>query len=203
MSALIPSGTPVSRTLLAKLIIGVSAVVALATSGPPPWTATEEQQLRVALNERSEQRVLLTIELTGPLYQGTYSGSVELTAVADRAASDFSLEARSLTPDALALGSFDAPQPDAGSAPDGGASTRVVQPSLESPDRASLQMRLACTELEAERPEACLAQAEIRLARESARGLDARLSVSVHLQGYYGPDRPPGTLMIDLQELAP
>lgn len=197
MSTLTPP--PVPRTLLAKLVIGISALVALATSAPPPWTATAAGELRVALDDSGEQRVLLSIELTGPLYQGAYAGTVEVTAVTDRAASDFSLEARVLTTGALAIDSFAAPALDAGA--DGGASTLTVQPSLESPDRASLSFTLTCTQLEFPRPESCLAQAELLLARQSARPLSARLSVTTTLTGGGGSDRPPGTSTIDLQEI--
>jgi len=202
MSALSQSAPRVPRALLAKLIIGISAIVALATSAPPPWTTTEGQELRVVLDDRSEQRVLLSIEITGPLYQGAYGGLVDVTAVADRAASDFSLEARLLTPDTLAVDSFSALQPDSGAEPDGGADTLTAQPSLESPDRASLQLGLPCIQLE-ERPESCLARAELRLARESARPLTAQLSVITRLMGGDGSDPPPGSVTIDLQELAP
>ena len=43
---------PGLRPFFAKLVIAVSGVVAVATSAPPRWNATEESELLVSLDER-------------------------------------------------------------------------------------------------------------------------------------------------------
>jgi hypothetical protein len=83
--------------VLAKLVICVSAVVAVATSRALPWVVEDEQLLRVALDVRSQQQLILSVELGGELYADTFGEGVALTATANRGAADFKLSARSLT----------------------------------------------------------------------------------------------------------
>lgn len=183
------------QTLLAKAIIGLSAIVALATSDVPSWRTTDELRLQVLLDERSEQRLLLTLEVSGRLYEDLASTEIQLDVTTDRAASDFVLEARSLTPDTLEVLTF--------GAPDAGAEGLAVRPSLESPNRASLSFTLTCAQVELEeRPESCFAQAEIRVARESERPVLANVVVTTLSTGG-GPDQPDGNFTVNLEEIGP
>ena len=195
MSPLTRAPSAASRPLLAKLVIAVTGVVALATSRPPPWVATEERELRVALDERGEQRLLLTVEIADPFYAGLDTAEIDVVVVTDRAASDFSLEARSLTPDTLEVFGSDAP--------DFGAGALTVRPSLESPARAAVVLALTCADVELyERPESCFARAELTLARESERPLVASVTATANFSG--GDSREPDeTFSFELEALEP
>jgi len=207
------------RSLLAKLVMGAGVVVALADSPPRTWIAEEEWSKRVALDELTERRFLVTIELGGALYADTRSGDVTIRAVADRAASDLTLTGWPLTPpeepvepadpgvagfpeDTFAdAGASDAAS-DAGARPGGEESSR---PGPGAADQAGIGFDLACTERdrlvpEEPRPEACVEQFELTLARESERRLSAELRVYVRLIGET-QRQPPGTLQIHVQEL--
>jgi len=209
------------RSLLAKLVIGASVVVALADSPPRTWSAEEAWSKRVALDERSERRFLVTIELAGELYADTRSGDVWITATADRAASDLTLTGRPLTPpeepeepedpgvagfpeDTFADAGASEAAPDAGTRPDttGAESSR---PGPGAADRAGLGFNLACIERNRQtpeelRPETCVEQFELTLARESEQPLSAELSVHVTLMGETQRE-PPGTFQIRAEEL--
>jgi len=208
--------TPV-RSLLAKLVIGASIVVALADSAPPHWHANEEWSTRVALDERSERRFLITIELAGKLYADARDGDVEITAWADRGAGDMNLAWRPLTPpeepegagfpeDTFVDAGSGGTVSDAGAWP---ATTGWVLGELRpgTADQANVGFRLACTDrspsLPGEpRPETCVEQFELSLARESKRALNADLGVYVTVLGK-AEHQPPGTFQIRAEELVP
>ncbi|HKO91915.1 MAG TPA: hypothetical protein VJU61_12220 [Polyangiaceae bacterium] len=207
------------RSLLAKLVIGTSAIVALADSPLPTWEAEETWSEHHTLDEQSELRFLLTVELAGELYADTNHGDVTITATADRAASDLTLTLRPLTPqqepeepegaafpeDTFADAGASPAPPDAGVRPDttGAVSGR---PSPSAADRASIALDLACIERHRERPEerpeACVEQFELTLGRESKLPLSAQLDVQVRLIGET-QRRPAGTFQLRAEELAP
>lgn len=190
-----PSGL---KPLLAKLVIGITAVVALATSAPPRWQATETRQASVALEGDSARKLRLTIELTGELYADVIAGNVVVSVVANRAASDLTLNLRPLAPgrdSSGSAGAAPAAQPDAGS------SSLTARPALDSPNRAALWLGLACPSV-AERGEACVEHFEITLTRDSELPLTADLNVVTTLDGER-ERRPAGTFDVRLEETPP
>ena len=188
-----PRLAPARQALLAKLVIGFSTVVALATSapeGPPLWNREVEESRQIALTEAGEHKLLVTIELGGELYAGAIRGDLRLVAVTDRAASDFSLRVTRLLPaDSAAV------------AADGGTAGEVARPGVFSPTEALLGLSLACVSTDgAERAAACVEQFEVTLARESERPLTLDLTLNVALVGLQA-EEPPGTFNVALEEV--
>jgi hypothetical protein len=203
MSTALSSTVPEARnTWLAKLVICISAVVALATSQTPRWSLEDEQHLSVALHTRREQTLLLTIDLGGNLYRDTVDGEVALTATANRAATDFTFSARALTQPGI----LESPPESTTGGPDAGRSSGVffaARPTLESPNEASLWFEIECAEPSQERrAETCTALFELTLSRESERPLSAQLSVLTQIRGGSERERP-GTFEVSLAQVAP
>jgi hypothetical protein len=205
-------GPPGLRPFFAKLVIAVSAAVAVATSAPPRWNASESDELVVALEDANPRQLLVTLELGGALYADALGGGVVVTAVSDRAASDLTLSARRLTPvvevreveapvDGL---SFDEGAALDGGAPlDGGVPLLSASPSLESPDRASLWFPLGCPELAStERRETCVEVFQVTLLHASERSLNVTLHIAATLGGSR-ERRPSGTFTLAIEEVAP
>ena len=211
--------TPV-RSLLAKLVIGASIVVALADSPPPTWHTSEEWGQRVALDEQRERRFLLTIELGGELYADTRRGDVSIWAAADRAASDLTLAWRVPIPPEEPEGSDPALFPEdtlADAGPGGAAPDAATWPATNgwvsrSPnpgaaDRIGMGFDLVCADRSQQlpgelRPETCIEQFELSLARGSERTLSAALDVGVTISGQ-AQRQPAGTFQIRVEELVP
>ena len=219
---------PGLRPFFAKLVIAVSGVVAVATSAPPRWNATEERELLVSLDDTHPRQLLVTLELGGALYADTLGGDALVTAISDRAASDLTLSARRLTPviearegeapaaeaplDGLPFDglSFDedpaldggVPR-DAGRAMDTGVPLLSASPSLDAPARASLRFPLGCTELtEPERPETCVEVFQVTLLHASERPLNVTLQIAVTLGGSR-ERRPAGTFTFAIEQAVP
>jgi hypothetical protein len=215
---------PWLRPLGARLVIAVSAVVAVATSAPPTWSSTDSSELVVALGD-SPRQVTVTLDLAGELYADARGGDMVVTVIADRAASDLTLSLRRLTPrvgasadaaepeapaDFLGSAELDGgAEPDGGAVPDGGAaadgraSALTAHPSLEEPNRAALSLSIDCVETYGdERAEACREVFQVELAKASERPLNVTLRVDVVLDGNR-ERRPSGTVAIDIAEVAP
>lgn len=195
--------TRVSRSrdaVLAKLVICIGAVVALATSAPPSWVLEHEQSASVALDDSSTRKLLLTIELGGALYADTRGSEAELTITTDRAASD-------LTVVIERLGGGEDPSTssnDAGAESGQDEGPWLVNFTLEAPARASQWLRLACPPSDLEpREETCLDQFEITLARESESPLQAQLLVRTNVFGQQEKRPRGGTFAVSLEEVAP
>ena len=69
------------RALLAKLVIGGSALVALASSPPPEWVAQQQAHLHLVFDERKERTAILSIEVSGKLYASAQGGTLELFTI--------------------------------------------------------------------------------------------------------------------------
>jgi hypothetical protein len=183
------------RALLAKLVIGVSTVVALADSAQPQWYSGAEAQahLQVVFAEQDERKAIFSIELGGPLYADLLDGEVQISATADRTASDLALSVRPFDP------SSDEAAPDE---PAGEAEVARATPSR--PNVAMLSVPVGCPEEDpaVPRPERCSEQFEITLTRGSDRPLSIDLNAVVQLQGR-SQTQPKGTFEFHLEELDP
>lgn len=205
MSAALPQGSAqAARALLAKLVIGISTLVALASSPPPRWLAKAEQQLEIVFDERNERTAILSVDLAGKLYADLAGGTLEVWATADRSASDLVLSVRPLTlaagdapPRAPAELQLEAELPDAASSPS-------ARPDVRQPNIARLSLPLACAEHQptVPRAESCSEQLEITLTRESQRPLSVELSVVVFIDGTR-KTQPSGVFALALAEPAP
>jgi hypothetical protein len=191
-----------SRPLLAKLVIGISALVALASSAPPQWFALEQGQLHLVFDERNERKAILSIEVTGKLYAAAQGGTVELVTTSDRDASDLVLSARPLPSDTAVLDPTDAP-PDAEAQQSLSLLGALAAPDLSSPTMAWLSVPLECAQDDppARRPKSCVEQFEITLTRSSQQPLSVDLTATVEVDG--PGQTPPGTLQVFLVESAP
>jgi len=187
--------------LLAKLVICCGAVIALATSAPPTWQVEDEQVMRVALDDANTRRLLLTVELGGPLYADASSGWVQLTLSTDRAASDLTFRVERLE------GSGDG---STSSASDAGVEGGLVELpwvadfSPEAPARAFHSVQLACPPSDlGPRQETCIDQLAITLARTSARPLHAELTIHTTIVGQREKRPRGGSFAVSLEEVAP
>jgi hypothetical protein len=191
------------RALLAKLVIGLSALVALATSAPPEWHRVEYGQLQLAFDGRNERTAILSIELAGELYADAREGTLDVSATADRTASDLVLSVRALEPSMGEPAEAEGDS-DVDTELDAGAGIPTARPDVKSPNVASLSVPVACAEHDpsAPRAERCVAQFEITLARRSQRPLAVELNVAVQLDGRRETE-PPGTFQLTLEERAP
>lgn len=191
------------RARLAKLVIGASALVALASSPPRGWAAQEQEQLHLVFGERNERTAILSIEVTGKLYALAQGGMLELVTTADRPASDLVLSARPLPLDAALPDPTDAvPEADATQTiVTGGV---MIPPRLSDPTMTWLAVPIECAQEEppARRPKSCIEQFEITLTRQSQEPLTVDLTALVEVAGPEGYD-PSGTLQVFLTESAP
>lgn len=71
--------------------MGISAVVALASSPPPRWSAEKLARAPLVFDERNERTAILSIELDGELDADVGGADVKVIATADRTASDLEL----------------------------------------------------------------------------------------------------------------
>jgi hypothetical protein len=181
--------------VLAKLVICISAVVALATSAPPRWHAEEERLQWVHLTDATEKKLLVTVELGGELYADVRQGYVGLTLHADQAASALTVTGR-------ALGR--SPPTDAAS--DAGPGVEVARSAADAPDQLDLGLHIECAERGPlsidERADSCIDSFEITLQRGAERPLDVYVRLVVVLDGER-QRQPPGTFDVRLEELAP
>lgn len=188
------------RVLLAKLVIGIGTLVALASSPPPRWRAEQAQELQIVFDERNERTVLASVDLAGKLYADLAAGTLDVMVTADRSASDLVLSVRPLAPGG---GEPEAPpelQPGESS---DGAELTTARPDVRQPNRVWLSLPLGCGEPEpAARAESCSEQFEITLRRESQRPLSVQLSVTSFLDGRR-KTQPSGVFQLVLEEPAP
>jgi hypothetical protein len=200
------------RALLGKVVLGISALVALADSAPegrplPIWSAEEQRQIQVVFAEQYERRALSSIELHGQLYADLSRAEVEVTATADRSASDLELSVRPLGPSPLEAARFEPPsepEPNFRGGFDLGSAVPTARAHPMYPHLVSLAVPVECAEDDAAVPraESCLEQLEITLTRESERPLSVELTVLVRIYAYADTE-PEGTFEIHLEELAP
>jgi hypothetical protein len=190
-----------ARSLLAKLVIAGSALVALASSPPPRWGVQQRAQLELLFDEREERTAILSIELSGQLYAAAGAALVELVTTSERAGE--------LTVTARPLPASAAPPDRTEQASDAQASAEFElvlsnqQPDLGSPGIAWLSVPLECAQDDppARRPRSCIEQFEITLTRPPGEPLSVELSATVSVDGPGQP--PPGTLRVLLGESAP
>ena len=200
-----PRATPGQspRALLAKLVIGISALVALASSPPPSWVAQEQRHLHLEFDERNERTAMLSIEVTGKLYAAATGGMLELVTTADRAASDLTLSARPLPSDPALSDPLEA-APESDADPELYSLLARAHPDLSNPTLVWLSVPLECAQDDppARRPQSCIEQFEITLTRPSHEPLAVDLTAIVYVGGP-GQPAPPGTLQVLLEEAAP
>ena len=189
------------RALLAKLVIGGSALVALASSPPPEWVAQQQAHLHLVFDERKERTAILSIEVSGKLYASAQGGTLELFTTADGAAGDLLLSARPLPSDEAVSDPTEASQADAN--PELEALAARSDPDLSSPIMTWLSVPLECAQSEppARRPKSCVERFEITLTRPSQMPLNVDLSALVELGG--PGQTAPGTLQVLLEESDP
>jgi hypothetical protein len=189
------------RDLLAKLVIGSSALVALASSPPPQWVVQQQAQLHLVFDERSERTAILSIEISGKLYAAADGGMLELFTTADGAASDLGLSARPLPSDAAVSDPTEASEADA--SPELEALAARSAPDLSSPTLAWLSVPLECAQDDpsARRPKSCIERFEITLTHPSQQPLSVDLSARVDVGG--PGQTAPGTLQVLLEESDP
>lgn len=191
------------RARLAKLVIGASALVALASSPPRGWAAQEQEQLHLVFGERNERTAILSIEVTGKLYAAAQGGILELVTTADRPASDLVLSARPLPLDAALPEPTDA-VPEADATQTLVTSALMIPPQLSDPSMTWLAVPIQCAREEppGRRPKSCVEQFEITLTRQSQEPLTVDLTALVQVVGPEGSE-PFGTLQVFLIERAP
>ena len=191
------------RPLLAKLVIGVSALVALATAALPDWIAQQQDELHLVFDERNERTAILRIELSGKLYAAARGATLELTTTADRAATDLRLSARPLSSDEALPEPLQAAR-EADVAPEPQAFHDGGNPDLSSPTMTWLSVPLECAQDDppARRPKSCVELFEITLTRRSQEPLAVDLIATVYVGGGPGATAP-GKPQVLLEESAP
>ena len=199
-----------ARALLAKLVMGSSALVALADSAPREvglWYAEEPGKVRLVFAEQNERKALLSIKLDGPLYADVVSAEMEITATADRTASDLELSVRPYEPnpdESARAESVSEVEADFRNGFEPQTAVTSARPSPKSPASVSLSVSSECAESDRDVPRegSCLEQLQITLARGSQRPLSVDLEVLVRVQGSLQV-APEGTFEIHLEELHP
>jgi len=199
-----------ARGVLAKLVIAISAFVALADSaipGPPQWSTAEQAQAQIVFADQNEWRAILSIELSGPLYADLTEAEVQITATADRTASDLELSVRPVEPGPDAPAQLEpASETDAdlqgGSEPGSAVPRARANPMTPNVVFLSVPLQCASEDPDVPRAESCLEQLEITLARDPQRPVSVDLTVGVSILGA-AETEPNGTFEVHLEELAP